>query len=395
MEEIWNNIVTQAQTYGPHLLQAAGVMLAFVVAAYLVRWLVSAAVNRTSLAKGAESLDATGGGKRLGTSLASAAFWVIILIGLMQSLAIAGATEISSALNRVVTPIMSYGDNIIGAALVFAIFLIVANLVKQALSAILVFADGIPQRLKLASGPVNVSGITATLASAFIMLIGAITAFDVLDMAAISQPANALLQDIVGIIPNLLAAIVILAIFVFIARFVGDLLIRILPGFGLDSAASELGILKGADAGLTASVIASRVAQFFIVLLGVIAALNALGIEPLTDAMSVVLEMGTQIVFGAVIIFTGVFIARLVGSAMAATGSGASDIAANLVKWVIIILSVVLGISRMGLDPTGGEFILNVAEYLVIGAAAAFALAFGWGGKDWAARKLETWRATR
>lgn len=394
MEEFWNNIVAQAQAYGPNLLTAAGVMLAFLIAAMVVQWLVNAAVSRTSLAKSAEEVSTTGG-KRLGSSLGSAAFWVIILIGLMQSLAIAGATEISGALNRVVTPIMSYGDNIIGAILVFAIFLIVANLVKKALSAILIFADGVPQRLKMANGPVNVSGITATLASAFIILIGAITAFDVLDMAAISQPANALLQDIVGIIPNILAAAVILAIFVFIARFVGELLARILPGFGLDSAAAELGILKGADTGLTASVIVSRVTQFFIVLLGVIAALNALGIEPLTNAMSVVLEMGAQIVFGAVIIFTGVFIARLVGSAMAATGSGASDIAANLVKWVIIILSVVLGISRMGLDPTGGEFILNVAEYIVIGASAAFALAFGWGGKDWAARKLETWRATR
>ncbi len=394
MQDIWNNVVTQAQIYGPKLLMAAGVMLAFLVAAIVVRWLVNTAVNRTTLAKSAEELSPTGS-KRLGSSLASAAFWVIILIGLMQSLAVAGAVEFSAAINRVITPIMAYGGNIIGAILIFAIFLFLANVVKQALSAILVFADGVPQRLRLADGPVNVSGITAAVASAIIILVGAIAAFDVLDMATISEPANALLQDIVGIIPNLLAAVFILAIFVFIARFVGDLLMRILPGFGLDSAVAELGILRGADAGLTASVIVSRLAQFFIVLLGVIAALNALGIEPLTAAMSVVLEMGTQIVFGAVIIFTGVFIARLVGSAMAATGSGASDIAANLVKWVIIILSVVLGISRMGLDPTGGEFILNVAEYIVIGGAAAFALAFGWGGKDWAARKLETWRATR
>tara|TARA_R110000764_G_scaffold15336_2_gene43575 strand:+ start:8243 stop:9427 length:1185 start_codon:yes stop_codon:yes gene_type:complete len=394
MEEFWNNLVVQAQTYGPNLIKAALVMIAFIIAAMIVRWLVSAAIDKTGLAKRANTLKSTDS-KSLGASLASAAFWIIILVGLMQSLAIAGATQISDALNGVIAPIMAYGDNIIGAVLVFGIFLIVANVVKQALSAILVFADGLPEQLGLASGPVKVSSITATIASAFIVLIGAITAFDVLDMAAISDPANALLEDIVGILPNLLAAIVILGIFVIVARFVGGLIARVLPGMGLDGAVAELGILKGADSGLTASVIASRVAQFFIVLLGMIAALNALGIPSLSYAMDVVLSMGAQIVFGAVIIFAGVFIARLVMSAMASTGSGATDVAANLVKWIIIILSVILGISRMGLDPTGGVFILNVAQYLVMGGAAAFAIAFGWGGKDWAARQLENWRASR
>jgi len=394
MEEFWNNLVVQAQTYGPNLIKAALVMIAFIIAAMIVRWLVSAAIDKTGLAKRANTLKSTDS-KSLGASLSSAAFWIIILVGLMQSLAIAGATQISDALNGVITPIMAYGDNIIGAVLVFGIILIVANVVKQALSGILVFADGLPEQLGLASGPVKVSSITATIASAFIVLIGAITAFDVLDMPAISDPANALLEDIVGILPDLLAAIVILGIFVIVARFVGGLMARVLPGIGLDGAVAELGILKGADSGLTASVIASRVAQFFIVLLGMIAALNALGIPSLSYAMDVVLSMGAQIVFGAVIIFAGVFIARLVTSAMASTGSGATDVAANLVKWILIILSVILGISRMGLDPTGGVFILNVAQYLVMGGAAAFAIAFGWGGKDWAARQLENWRASR
>lgn len=394
MEQMWNNFMAQMEAYGPNILKAALVMIAFVVVAYIVRWLIGAAIDRTGLAKKANATTTTGS-KSLGTSLATAAFWIVILVGMVQSLAIAGATQISQALNGVVNPIMEYLPNVIGAVLIFAIFLIVANVVKQALKAILVFADGMPEQFGLASGPVNISGITSYVAFSIVTLLGAITAFDVLDIAAISDPANALLNDIIGIIPNILAAGVILAVFVLVARFVADLMRRVLPGTGVDSAVSELGVLKGADAGLTASSISARVAQFLIVLLGVIAALNALGIETLTSAMDVVLEMATQIIFGALIIFAGVFTARLVTGAMAATGSGASDVAANAVKWIIIVLSVILGISRMGLDPTGGEFILNVAEYLVMGGAAAMALAFGWGGKDWAAKQLENWRATK
>jgi len=152
-------------------------------------------------------------------------------------------------------------------------------------------------------------------------------------------------------------------------------------------------LLKGADRGLTASGILARGAMFFIVLLGLIQALKALKFDALTEAMNVVLHMGTQISFGAIIIFSGVFLARLITGAMASAGGETADAAARIVKWVIIILSVILGVSRMGLDPTGGTFILHVAEYLVIGASAGLALAFGLGGKDWAAKQLDRWHS--
>ena len=392
MEAFWNNLVTQAQTYGPQLVKAVLVMAAFVIGAYIVKWLIAAAIDRTGLAKRANA-QAEPAGTTLGNNLAKAAFWIVILIGLMQSLAIAGATQISNALNGVISPIMDYLPNVIGAVLVFTIFLIIANVVREALKAILVFADGVPEKLNLSGGTVNISGITASVAFGILTIIGAIVAFDVLDIAAISEPTNALLKDIVGIIPNILAASVILAIFVIIARFVSNLIDNVLPGTGVDSAINELGLLKGADAGLTASKVISRVSMFMIVLLGLVSALNVLGIEALTYAMDVVLGMAAQILFGALIIFSGVFIARLVTGAMASTGDGATDVAANVVKWIIIVLSVILGISRMGLDPTGGIFILEVAKWMVIGTAGAFAIAFGWGGREWAARQLEKWRS--
>ncbi|MEQ9505209.1 MAG: mechanosensitive ion channel [Hyphomonas sp.] len=409
MQEFWNNLVEQAQTYGPQLVKAALVMLAFIIAAYVVQWLIVAAIDKTGLAKQMNKLvrpskaaapdpspepAAADPSASLGKSLAKAAFWIVILIGLMQSLAIAGATRISGALDAVVRPVMDYLPNVIGAALVFAIFLIVANVVREAFKAIFVFADGMPNRLGLTTGPVQISSMVASVAFGALVIIGAIVAFDVLDIAAVSEPASALLSDIIGILPQVLAAGVILAVFVIIGRFIAALVERVLPGTGIDSAASELGLLKGADTGLTASKVIAKVSLFLIVLLGLVSALNVLGVEALTNAMAIVLEMGSQILFGAVIIFAGVFIANLVSSAMESAGEGASDVAARIVKWVVIVLSVIVGISRMGLDPTGGLFILDVAKWLVIGAAAAFALAFGWGGRDWAARQLEKWRSS-
>ena len=106
-------------------------------------------------------------------------------------------------------------------------------------------------------------------------------------------------------------------------------------------------------------------------------------------------EAGPKIVFGAVIIFAGAFIANMVSGAMKSAGGGATDTAADIMKWVIVVFTTILGISRMGLDPTGGTFVLDVAKYGVMGAAAAGAIAFGWGGKDWAAKQLERMRSSQ
>ncbi|MEO0465253.1 MAG: mechanosensitive ion channel [Pseudomonadota bacterium] len=394
MNDLWDNISRQFNEYGPNIAAAIAILIGFILAAYFVRWLIGAAIDKTGLAKKANE-TAGPGKKSLGTNLSSAAFWVIILLGVIQALTRLELTTITSPLNEMVDTIFAYLPRILGAILMFALFAIVATIVKQAAKAVLVFADPLPEKANLASGPVNISGVTSTILQALLYILGAIAAFDVLAIEAISDPVNGLLSSIVDSLDNIILAAIILTVFVFIGRFVSDLIEKTLPNFGVDSAVAELGILKGADSGLTASKVLSRLALFFIVLLGLIQSLRALDFATLTMAMDTVLAFATQIVFGALIIFAGVFVARLVTDAMKSAGSGATDMAADIVKYAIIILSVILGVSRMGLDPTGGIFITQVALFIVGGASLGLAIAFGWGGKDWAAAQLEKMRPSK
>ena len=388
MEQLINNFKYSATEYGPRVLAAIIIMVVAYFIAKIVSGLIAGGIDRTGLGKKANANN-DAGQATLGKNLGKAFYWVVILIGLIQALTHLGMTQIVDPLNNMMDDILGFLPKIAGAAIVFGVFMIVANVLRQAVKSVLVFADPLPAKMGLTDGDVNVSGISATVLSAIITILGLIAALDILAIEAISLPATQLLNDVMGTIPNILIAGIILAVFVFIARFVSGLARKTLPGLGIDSAVSELGILKGADNGMTASGLIASAASFFIILLGLIQALEALEFAMLTDALAIVLDMGAKIAFGAVIIFAGVFLARMITGLMASAGSGATDAAAGVVKWVIIILSVILGISRMGLDPTGGEFILNVAEYFIMGGAAAAAIAFGWGGKDWAAAQLE------
>ena len=89
-------------------------------------------------------------------------------------------------------------------------------------------------------------------------------------------------------------------------------------------------------------------------------------------------------IFGAVVIAFGFFIANLLARLIG--GESGEGTAALIVKWATIVLFVFMGLQFTGI---GGMIPGTALTILVAGVSVAFALAFGLGGRQWAARKLE------
>ncbi|RXD02350.1 hypothetical protein EQZ23_17045 [Sphingomonas sp. UV9] len=86
-----------------------------------------------------------------------------------------------------------------------------------------------------------------------------------------------------------------------------------------------------------------------------------------------------QVVFGAIIIFASVVIARFVAHAIERNGDQGTRVAAPVVRIAIIVLGTAIGRPFMG----PADDIINLAFGLLLGAiAVASALAFGLGGRD-------------
>ncbi|MBT8472696.1 MAG: mechanosensitive ion channel [Marinicaulis sp.] len=390
MDGFMDRIVFTWESYGPKVLAAILILLVTYLAAIAVRAILSAAIDRVPFVSGANKQNT--GGQTIGAGFGAAGFWIIILTGLVLALERLGMTSVSNSVRGTVDQIFSYLPQIIGAVITFFVFMIVARVARQATTATLgaAQADKLPQKVGLAAGEVGVTSMLGAIVFALIAIPGGIAALQVLDIDAITEPAVAMLNDVMAAIPNIIVAVIVVTIFAAIAKFVTDLLRRLLPGSGLDNAVANLGLLQGADAGVSASGVLARIAGLIILLLGLIQATNTLGFEPLTDALDTVLTMGAQILFGSVIIFAGVLISGIVAKAMSASGSGATDFAAKIARYIIVILSVILGVSRMGLDPSGA-FITQASLIILIGASLAGGIAFGLGGREWAGRQLERW----
>ena len=204
----------------------------------------------------------------------------------------------------------------------------------------------------------------------------AIAALQILGIASISDPAEQMLTTMFDAIPVIIAAALILGLGVIIARFAGDILQQILEGLGTDRALASVEILPE---GRRATPIITKIVQIAIVLFFAVMAAQLLDFPQITEFLSEVLALGGRVLFGGAIIAVGFFIANLLADM-------ASGTASTIVRYATLVLFVAMGLSYMGIADSIIELAFGA---LVVGGAAAAALAFGLGGREAAARRLE------
>ncbi|QZD90479.1 mechanosensitive ion channel [Qipengyuania aurantiaca] len=328
----------------------------------------------------------TGNGSSLGESLGKIVSLLIWLFGLLVILQILGLGAVAGPVDSLLENIVDFIPNLVGAGLIFFIGMMVARIVRDLIITTLQTVDF--DKWANRGGVDNVTGNTAisktiaTIVYAVIVIFVSIMALDALNIESISGPASSMLQLIFNAIPNIIAAAILLGIGYLISKFVVQVLKEVLPGLGVDRALAESGMMAE---GTRASSIIARVVQVAIILFFAIAATRLLGFPELTAILDQVLELGGRVIFGAVVIAFGFFIANLLARLIAGD-TGENGTAATIVRWATIILFVFMGLQFTGI---GGMIPANVLTILIGGVAVAGALAFGLGGRDWAARKLE------
>jgi len=220
--------------------------------------------------------------------------------------------------------------------------------------------------------------------SAIIIIFAAIGALQILQISAISDPATNMLNAIALAIPNVLGALVWVTLAYIIGRWVKSLFETILPSIGFDNAVRALGVMPSST---VPSKVVGTLAMTAAILVGLMEAAQQVGGDSTAALMFQITELGAKVIFGTVIIVVGLFLARILAN-LVGSSTGESSYAETIVKYAIIALFTAIGLTFMGL----ADQIVMMAFGLILGSAAvATALAFGLGGRDWAARQLEDW----
>lgn len=379
--------------FDQELAMAIGQKALFAVLILVVTW-VLAKVAKWAFAKLVDKAPlfqrTLGSGGSIGESLGrivSLLIWLFGLLGILQVLELDG---VAAPINELLNNVMAVIPNLVGAGLLLFIGLMIAGIVRDLATTAMQAID--LDKWANRGGVDDITGnttISKTLGTIIYVLIAipvAIGALGILNIASISEPASEMLGMILNAIPNIIVAAILLGLGYFISKFVVNILEELLGGLGVDRSLEATGLLPE---NVKASSVIARIVQVAIILFFAIAATQRLGFPELTNILNEILGLGGRVVFGAVVIGAGFLIANLLSKLV--SGAEGGSMAGNIVRWATIIIFTFMGLSYTGV----GDMITETAfSAIVIGLSVAGALAFGLGGREWAAKKLEEWDNT-
>ena len=366
-----------------NLAIAGGILIFGILASYVLRGLVSGAINRTGLGKRAKS---TGG--NIGKSIGKAFFWLAILFTLYLAFSRVGLGDNFKSVETLFTNIANFVPKLIGAGFTFFIGFIIAKVAGNATTSVLEAAQ--VDSLAAKSGVTSASGGKGSLTKAlgthvFVIIIVpvAVAALGTLNLKGVREPLSSMLEGFTSYIPALVGASLVLGGSIFIGRFISNFLTNFLPTIGFDNSVNSIMMLDDGEGLKTSpSKSAGYVAFLITLVVGLSAAVNILGNDSLSEAFGTVQKFGGSLLRAAVLIGIGVFLANFMGRFMSSMMNAKI---ASFIKYVVMAIFIFMGLNS--LDQTGQ--IVSVAfSAFVISAAVAAAIAFGLGGRDWAKQVL-------
>jgi hypothetical protein len=203
-------------------------------------------------------------------------------------------------------------------------------------------------------------------------------------------------QGFVSFVPSLLLAIIIFIIGWVLAKFIGHFVAKLIDALKLDSALRSLGFdttLEKAGFSLNAGRFIGEIAKWFIVVVFLVTSFEILGLTQVNEFLSNVLGYLPRVIVASLIILAASLVSQAIkraieGGAKAMHASSAHA-AGAVAKWAVWVFAIIIALSELGVAPV---FMQTFFTGIIAMLAIAGGLAFGLGGKDAAARTIDSVR---
>ncbi len=328
--------------YLPNLLAALAILVIGWLVALAVGAVVRGALHRTSLDNRVAGwlIGDSGAGEVPVERYVGKAFYyvimVFVLVAFFQALKL---TIITEPLNALLNQLTAFAPRLVGAGLLLAIAALVATVLRRVVGGG-IRAFKLDERLGGGSTETDGSGVplSKTLADAvywLVLLLFLPAILGALALEGLLAPVQTLMSEVLGYLPNLLGAVLILAVGWFLARFVQRIVANLLASIGLDRVSDSAGLATVIGA-TTVSSLVGTIVYVLILIPVLIAALNALALEaitrPASDMLSTILAV-IPTLFAAALLLTvaylvGRWVAELLSNLLA--GIGFNNVLAHL-----------------------------------------------------------------
>jgi len=212
------------------------------------------------------------------------------------------------------------------------------------------------------------------------------------------DPLRGFLFQIATFLPRLGIALLTLIVGVLLAKAARFAIEKGLRAINLHIVTRRSGLdgfLQKGGSGTDTITVFGWLCYWVVILAALIVAFNSLGLATVTELLGRVLLFVPRVIVALLILAFGSYFARFVGQALAAylRGIGLSDgeMLGRLARYAITAFVLIIALDHLDI---GGTIVRTTFLILLSGVVFAVALAFGLGGKDWAAARLEEWWPT-
>ncbi|MCM1466984.1 MAG: mechanosensitive ion channel [Alistipes sp.] len=358
-------------------------ILAFIVAK-IVQSLVTKLLTKTKLSGVVSKLDSGEGSTSLTDFIGKFVYLFVFLLFVPGVFNALGMNSISAPILLLLNSIWGYVPNVLAAAIILVVSFQIAKYVRQLL--VPVFAKLNIDKLQEKAGievadSAKLSNTLAYIVYVLILIPMIIMALHVLDISVISDPAIHMLNTIFDFIPNILVALIIILLGCMIGKFVGQIVTQLIASAGLDAKLSKL--IEGKNEKFVLSKVVGTVCHTVVIIFFVVESFNTLHLSVLSEIGLVVIAYMPYVLSAILIFAICYFAAAFAEKTLKKNGFTSYAVVA---KAAIFTVGAFMVLNQLGIATE----IVNAAFILILAAlAVAFAIAFGIGGKDFAANALK------
>ncbi|WP_298494906.1 mechanosensitive ion channel [uncultured Algibacter sp.] len=309
-------------------------------------------------------------------------YFLVMIFVFTLALEKLGMSNVLDPLKNMLNEFAGFLPNIVGAGLVCYIGYMLATIISELVE---LSGDSIQKLVPKLKLPENIDfvNVIKKVVFIFIFIPLLISAFNILNMDSISEPATTMLKDFFSAIPKVIVAALILILFVVGGRFLSELVKDLLNSMNLNNFFNKAGLSSITGNTNLVKVIGNLV-YFFIILFGLTTAVEKLEFTHLSDIIYTITNYAGKILFGLVILAIGNWIATIAANNFAKSDN--NSFVASIIRIAILSIFLAIGLRTMGI----ADEIINLAFGITLGTVAlTIILSFGLGGREAAGKQMD------
>lgn len=322
MEALMDQMTQMTGSYIPRLLGALIIIIIGWIVALAISGVVRNLLHRITLNKrvaGWLNSDEREPPPEVESMVSKGLFYLIMLFVLVATFQALGITLITEPINGLLNELFKFAPLILGAMILAVVAWVVAKIMKLVVErglAAVNFDEKVGSKAGIDEKKLPLSQTLANLVFWFVLLLFFPAILSTLNLGGLLAPVQGMINKILNFLPNIFTAAIILLIGWLIARILQRIVTSLLEAIGIDTMTEKIGLNKALGS-QKLSAILGLVVYILIFIPILIAALNTLQLDAVTQPISKMLEvflLALPNIFAAVLIL---IVSYVVGKVLA------------------------------------------------------------------------------